>query len=215
MSTIEIDEAIHRLLHTTEGRTNPYPIYHWLRAVAPVHRSAKGSWFLTRYADSAAALRDPRFGKDYERQSEIRAGADWRRHPALENGQRAMLNLDGAAHARLRRPVVKAFTPRTVAALRPKIEAMVDRLLEPLAEAGGGDVLDALAFPLPVSVIGELLGVPEADRPRFRSWVRDVTGVFEPNLSEVLAAADRASLEIRAYFALLIDEKRKHRRIGR
>src|SRR5947208_8459753 len=104
MPNAETNEVIHRLFHTTAGRTNPYPIYHWLRALAPVHRNDKGMWFVTSYADCAAALRDPRLGKDYERQTELRAGPDWQRHPALENGRRSMLNLDGPAHARLRRP---------------------------------------------------------------------------------------------------------------
>ena len=121
-----------------------------------------------------------------------------------------MLNLDGAAHTRLRRRVVKAFTPRTVEALRPRIERMVDDFLEPLTETHGGDVLDALGFPLPVSVIGELLGVPEADRAQFRSIASDSTAVLEPRPTAAqLEAADAAVMTSRAYFTDLIAEKRK------
>src|SRR5712692_437965 len=92
MLSAAADQIIEDLLHTTAGRTNPYPLYHRLRALAPVHRNDRGMWFLARYADCAAALRDPRLGKDYERQTELRAGPDWQRHPALENGRRSMLN---------------------------------------------------------------------------------------------------------------------------
>jgi len=210
MPAIEADKLVDELLHTAEGQRNPYPLYHRLREIAPVYRAPWGTWFLTRYADCAAALRDPRLGKNYQRQSELRFGPDWRRHPSLENGERSMVNLDGAAHTRLRRLVVKAFTPRTVDALRPKIEESVDRLLDPLAEREGGDIFEELAFPLSVNVIGELLGVPEADRPQFRTIARDTTLVFEARPTpEQLEAADRAQLASRAYFSSLIEEKRR------
>jgi cytochrome P450 len=199
------------LLTTPEGRRDPYPRYHRLRELAPVHRSPNlGLWFLTRYEDCSAALRDPRIGKDYPRQMQLRFGPKWREHPALLRGERSLLNLDGADHSRLRKLVVKAFTRRTVEALRPRIEQAVNALLDPFAEAGGGDILDALAFPMPITVIGDLLGVPEADRPPFRRWVADLTAVLETRPTDAqLAAADEATLAISGYFDDLVEEKRR------
>jgi len=199
------------IFDTPEGRSDPYPRYHRLRSVEPVHHNQTlGMWFLSRYEDCAAMLRDPRFGKDYAKQVEGMFGADWRKHPALTSGERSMLNLEGPDHTRLRRMVVKEFNRRTVDSLLPRIETIVDRLLDPFAEAGGGDLLDALAFPMPVTVIGELLGVPEEDRPPFRDRVRDLTAIFELKpTDEQIAAADAAQVEIQRYFDDLIAAKRK------
>jgi cytochrome P450 len=208
------EAIVHDLFLTPGGRRDPYPHYHRLRDAAPVHRSATlGAWLLTRYDDCWAVLRDPRLGKDYAGMMARRVGPDWRRHPSLAQRERSMINVHGPDHTRLRRLVVKAFTRRTVDDLRPAIERMTHALLEPLAAGGGGEILEALAFPLPVGVIGELLGVPEADRPRFRTLVRDVTAVLEvsPTAAQ-LEAANAAHIQIRSYFILLIAEKRRRPR---
>jgi cytochrome P450 len=205
-------EAIVRdLFLDPDGRRDPYPHYHRLREVAPVHRSTTlGAWLLTGYDDCWAVLRDPRLGKGYARLMERRIGADWRRHPSLADRERSMINVHGPDHTRLRRLVSKAFTRRIVDDLRPAIARTVDALLEPLAARAAGELLAELAFPLPVAVIGELLGVPIADRAQFRDLVRDVTAVLEtlPTPAQ-LAAADAAHMKIRAYFILLIAEKRR------
>ena len=205
------EEIAHQLFETPEGRRDPYPRYHKLREVDPVHRSEEfGLWLLTRYDDCSAANRDPRLGKNYPRQMETRFGADWRRHASLTHFENSILNLDGPAHSRLRKLVVKGFTRRVTDGLRPSIEQVVDRYLDPFAEAGGGDLLEALAFPMPVAVIGDMLGVPESERAPFRHWVIDLTGAFELKPTEELfAAADAAAVVIRRYFDDLIAEKRK------
>jgi hypothetical protein len=150
----EAASAEWQLLVTPEGRADPYPHYRTLRTVSPVHRSAVAQgWLLTRYDDCFAVLRDPRMIKGYASFMEIRF-PDWREHPSLTGGEQSILNLDGPEHMRLRKLVVKAFTPRTVEQLRPRMEAFVDELLEPLADRGGGDLMKDLAFPLPVRVIG-------------------------------------------------------------
>jgi cytochrome P450 len=207
----QIEAIVRDLFFTPEGRSDPYPRYHRLRAAAPVHRSATlSAWLVGRYQDAFAALRDPRLGRDYPREMETRHGADWRKHPSLVSRERSMLDLEGAAHTRLRRLVSKAFTPRTVESLRPSIARTVESLLDRLAATGGGDFLDVVAFPLPVTVIGELLGVPEADRAQFRGLVRDGTAIFEARPSEAqFAAADAATLVIQDYFRDLIAEKRR------
>jgi cytochrome P450 len=205
----EAEDVVVELFTTPEGRRDPYPLYHRLRELAPVHRSATlNAWVLTRYEDCAGALRDPRLLKDYAaRMDQRRPG--WRDRPALARAERSMLNTDGPYHTRLRKLVSRDFTPRNVEALRPRIEAMVDDHLDPMAEAGHGDLMERFAFPLPVRVIGELLGVPEEDRPQFRDLVRDQTATFEFGATAAeLDRADAAWLEIDRYFRRLIAAKR-------
>lgn len=204
------DSLASRLFLTREGRTDPYPIYHRLREQSPVHRCSLGMWLLSRYDDCRAALRDPRLGKNYARQVEQRFGPDWRRHLSLTAGEHSMLNTTGAEHTRLRKLVSRSFTPRRIAGLKPFIERTVRELLDPIGQAGGGDVLGTLGFPLPVTIIGEMLGVPAEDRPRFRTWVRDLVAVLEMKPSEEqMAAADAAQVAIRGYFFDLIADKRR------
>src|SRR5262249_3363176 len=124
--------------------------------------------------------------------------------------ERSMINVHGPDHTRLRRLVSKAFTRRTVDELRPAIAGIVDSLLEPLGARGGGEILEALAFPLPVAVIGELLGIPKADRAQFPASARAAPAVPEPLPTPAQPApADAAPLKIRAYFILLTAEKRR------
>jgi len=207
---MDADALFEQIFLTTEGRADPYPLYDRLRQIRPVHRAKLGVWALTRYDDCWAAMRDPRFGKSYAQQIEQRFGPDWRRHPSLTAGEHSMLNTSGPEHMRLRKLVIKAFTPRTIENLKPVIERAVNQLLDPVAEAGGGNVLEAVGFPLPVTIIGEMLGVPEADRAQFRVLVRDLVAIFEmqPTAAQ-MASADAGQLAIRAYFLALIAEKRQ------
>ena len=204
------DEITRELFLTPEGRRAPYPLYHELRAAAPVHRSEFGTWMLSRFDDARASLRDPRFGKDYVRQTEARFGPAWREHPSLVRGEHSMLNVDGPEHTRLRKLVVKGFTRRRIDALRETMERTVSALIDGYEKEGGGDLLEAVAFPLPVTVIGEMLGIPAADRPQFRTLVRDLVATLEQRPSaEQIAAADAAQLAIRTYFLDLIAAKRR------
>jgi cytochrome P450 len=204
------DAIFDKLFLTAAGRADPYPLYHQLRQAAPVHRTKLGMWVLSRYDDCWAAMRDPRLGKAYASQIEQRFGPDWRKHPSLTAGEHSMLNTSGPEHLRLRKLVTKAFTPRMIDTLKPVIAQVVNQLLDPVAEAGGGNVLEAVGFPLPVTIIGEMLGVPIADRPQFRSMVRDLVAIFEMQpTDEQMVSADAAQLGIRAYFLELIAEKRR------
>src|SRR5262245_23858090 len=108
------EAAFTKVFLTTEGRTNPYPLYHELRAADPVHRTDDGMWILTRYDDCWAVLRDPRFGKDFARMMEPRFGTDWRAHVALTAQELSMVNVGGPQHTRLRKLVSKGFTPRMI-----------------------------------------------------------------------------------------------------
>ena len=209
-SNHDADAIFDKLFLTAAGRADPYPLYHQLRQAAPVHHTKLGMWVLSRYDDCWAAMRDPRLGKAYASQIEQRFGPDWRKHPSLTAGEHSMLNTSGPEHSRLRKLVTKAFTPRVITDLKPVIEQVVHQLLDPVAEAGGGNVLEAVGFPLPVTIIGEMLGVPAADRPQFRSMVRDLVAIFEMQpTDEQMASADTAQLGIRAYFLELIAAKRR------
>ena len=209
--SLAAEQTAHQLFETPEGRRSPYPLYHELRAEAPVHHSdALGLWLVSTYEGVSAMLRDPRFGKNYSRQMDTLIGEDWRRHSSVTRFQNSMVSIDGPDHTRLRKRVVKSFMRGNVDKLRPLIERMVGEFLDPYEEAGGGDLLQALAFPLPVTVIGEMLGVPEADREQFRQLVADLVAFIEVNPDdEQMAGANAASDQINAYFEGLIAEKRR------
>jgi cytochrome P450 len=209
--TAEAEAVVEALFRTPEGRTDPYPLYHRLRRLAPVHRSETvAAWVLTRYDDCQAVIRDPRLVRGWgSRLDALRP--DWRDRPALARMDESMLMLDGPAHTRLRRLVVRAFPPKTIERLRPQVERIVDGLFDPLAEAGGGELMADFAFPLPVQVIAELLGVPPSDCLPFRDRALRLTAMFELGANEtMLDAADAAQLECDAYFAELLDHKRAH-----
>jgi len=171
-----------RPLRSRGGLENPFAIYALLRTVRPVMRmpisnyAGPGVWFLTRYADVEMALRDPRFSVERMRAPVIRENLD--RLPAFiqqsAQGLRSMLVMDPPDHTRVRKLTNKAFTPRRVAALRGRIEAIVDELLAPLASGTSFDVIDALAAPLPAIVIAELLGVPPEDHRQFKAWAAEI-----------------------------------------
>ena len=168
-------------------RVNPYPFYAQLRSHAPVHWDATagmdGGWVLTRLADVMAALRDPRVSAE---RLEPPQDADWlpaEYREAARQVFRAMphqlLFLDPPDHTRLRGLVSKAFTPRLVEALRPRIVKLTNELLDPVQEAGQLDIIASLAYPLPAIVIAELLGVPPEDREQFIKWSADFGGFLD------------------------------------
>src|SRR5256712_12118564 len=147
----------------------PYPMYHRLRPEDTVHHSALGFWVLTRYDDVVAALRDPRLAKEaIAAFVAARFGAPM---PALGL---SMLDRDPPDHTRLRGLVSKAFTPRVVEGLRPRIQQVVDGLLDDVAAARSMDLIEQLAYPIPVVVLCEMLGVPAADHEPFRGWSLDL-----------------------------------------
>jgi cytochrome P450 len=180
-----------------------------LREVAPVHRSAVGPWVVSRFTDCQTVLRSPHTGKGIAMVSQ-RLGLDAEQSAAQAEARkenRSLLWLDPPDHTRLRGLVAKAFTPRRVEALRPAVERLVDEVLDGLG--GEVELMGALANPLPVAVIGELLGVPEADRPAFLPLSRAGTMAFEPSAGPAeVAAANRAQEEMEAYFRDLFDRRR-------
>jgi cytochrome P450 len=205
------DGLLESLFRTPEGRRNPYPIYEELRNTAPLFKSSDGIWIMSRYDDCWATVRDPRFGKDYESSMTHRHGPGWVDRPALESGRTAIINLNGPPHSRQRKLVSKAFTPRNINKLHEQVQGQVRALIAPMAEAGGGCLLDDVAFPLPMAVIGEMLGVPEEDRAQFRPLVLDWTAAFEmAATTEQLDSADAAQVALDEYFSELLVYKRKN-----
>jgi pimeloyl-[acyl-carrier protein] synthase len=190
-----------------EFLANPYPIYHRLRAEDPVHRSRLGFWMLTRYEDVAFSLRDPRFAKEA-----IASFVAARFGMALPGIGISMLDRDPPDHTRLRGLVSKAFTPRVVERLRPHIQQIVDRLLDRVEGAGSMDLIEAFAYPLPVIVICQMLGVPVEDRDRFKQWGLDIArgldSILLPADSEVLSRSAASRRALSDYFRELIAERR-------
>src|SRR2546429_9646948 len=146
---------------------DPYPFYARLRAEDPEHQSPLGLWVLTRYDDVARVLRDPRFGrKGFDLLVDARFGTE----PGRPGLATSMLFRDPPDHTRLRTLVSKAFTPRVIEAMRPHIQEIVDGLLDRVEDARTMDVIEDLAYPRPVQVICEMLGVPTSDQEVFRQW---------------------------------------------
>jgi cytochrome P450 len=208
---VQNDEVL-TLLHeltTMTGRADPYPRYARLRDLSPIVRAADDALVLTAYADCQTVVRDPRFAHLPADMLAFIGFPDWRDHPALAQFWTSMLTLNPPDHTRLRRLVSSAFTARRVQLLRPFVERTVATLLDDLEGRPAADFIEGFAFPLPVAVIGELLGVPAADRPQFQTLVRDWTQVLETITPEVLATADPAAAAIRDYLAGLLDERRR------
>jgi cytochrome P450 len=210
VSSLEIDEVLFELTQPL-GRDNPYPRYEVLRRKAPVARAPDGALVVSRYADCDVVLHDARYGRADPDDIFGPAGlADWRDHSGVRTVFTSMLSVNPPNHTRLRRLVSRVFTARQVVRLRQAVTALVDALLDGLD--GDVDFIDAFAFPLPVAVIGELLGIPEADRAAFQPLVRDWTLLLDVFGPEVLQRGDAAATEIRDYLATLAAERRRQPR---
>jgi cytochrome P450 len=192
-----------------EFHADPYPFYRRLRERDPVHRSPLGFWVLTRYEDCVAVLRDQRFGREEFQQMLSAVYGDDTEKPALP---RSMLFRDPPDHTRLRALVSKAFTPRTIEVMRDHIQEIVDRLLGRALAQGGMDVIEDLAYPLPVTVICEMLGVPVGDHASIRRWSADIARSLDAiGLPSDQSIVERGRLSRRAladYFRALLPERR-------
>lgn len=193
---------------------DPYPAYAALRATGRAHYfEPTRQWLIPHYSDVSGLLRDRRLGRTYLHRfshDEFGVTAPPAAHEPFHtlNGH-GILDLEAPDHTRIRRLVAKAFTPRRVEALVPTVERLAAGLVDDFVEAGGGDLLSAVAEPLPVAVIAEMLGVPEADRGLLRPWSAAICGMFELNPPEETArAAVQASVEFSGYLRELIGARR-------
>ena len=207
--TSAAEQVVEELFFTEDGRRDPHPRYHRLRDLAPVHRSERmHAWLLTRYDDCRSVMRDPRFERRFAESMDAVSGT-WRTRSSTSSISRTMLMTDPPDHSRLRSRVSRAFTPRRVQELRPRVDELVAALLDDFEAAGGGDFMDGIAFRLPVAVIGELLGIPGDDLPRFRDPVLALTQCLEiPTTKEQLDAADEAYEFCAGYLGDLIARRR-------
>ncbi|PYM74700.1 MAG: cytochrome P450 [Candidatus Rokuibacteriota bacterium] len=191
-----------------EFLADPYPTYHRLRDEDPVHHSPLDFWVLTRYEDVVAVLRDPRFIKE-PLVSVVAARFGVTVPPGVGL---SMLDRDPPDHTRLRSLVSKAFTPRVVEGLRPRIQKIVDDLITRAEAVGRMDLIEEFAYPIPVNVICEMLGVPIEDRERFKGWSLDIArgldSVWLPPESEIPKRSGAARHAIGDYMRGLIAERR-------
>lgn len=193
-----------------EFRDDPYPVYQRLFDGARVHWSdEQEAFFFTRYEDCLAILRHPAGSTDFDNAlySGRRAAAEESFMSAIDAD--SMLFSDPPDHTRLRKLVSKAFTPRAVEAMAPRITALVDGLLDDAAGRGSMDVIADLAFPLPVVVIAEMLGVPLEDHDQLKPWSADLARTIDPVLTpEVVTRAGMAGMMFINYLNGLIEERR-------
>jgi cytochrome P450 len=207
------------ILGVPAATADPHSRYRALRERAPVHTMEIPGFgvvhVLSRYADCKAVLSAHDFGKSDIRRAGPMTGDEPDEEldaiqAEFERRNRPMLFLNPPDHTRIRGLVSRAFTPRRIEAMKPRIAAMVADVLEPLAGGGEVDLLDVLGFPLPVAVIGDLVGVPASDHDWFRRRVRDGAASLELNADrEVMTRAATALGEMSDYFDELVEVRRK------
>ena len=184
---------------------DPFPVYRALREHDPVHRMSDGSYFLSRYDDCAAVYRDPATwssDKTVDFRPNLGAG------PLYEHHTTSLVFNDPPSHSRVRKLLAPAFTPRALMALQPRIEELVDRLLDRAADRGGMDLIADFAAAVPIQLVGDMLGVPEAERGPLRGWSLAILGALEPVLTaEQLERGNRAVDEFKGYLRDLIDRR--------
>ncbi len=196
-----------------EFRRDPYPFYRRLREADPVHWNPPGIWILTRHADAVAMLRHPRMSSDFRNADLYEAFREMQGIDPATERQPSMLFRDPPDHTRLRGLVTKAFTSKRIDDMRPRMQSIVDALIDEALERGEMDVVSGLAYPLPVKVICEMLGVPEEDHSRFHRWSADLVATLDPMVGpEAMARAIESGLAFDDYFADLIPRRRQEPR---
>jgi hypothetical protein len=212
--------ALDEMLVSKEFLVDPYPILHRLREEDPVHWSDSiGGWVLTRYDDIVTTFRDvTRFSNEgrLARAVEYLPAASRAKFKIFEDHYRmkSLIHSDPPDHTRLRALVTKAFSPRLVEAMRPRIQAIVNGLLDSVQGRGQMDVIRDLAVPLPVTVLAQIFGAPASDQMLFKGWADDLLafqGLNKPS-EETLAGSQKALVEIRGYLAGLIQERQRQPR---
>lgn len=195
---------------------NPYPVYSVLREQQPMRHMPDGSWLLTRHADLVAVYRDaasfssdkhiefaPRFNLPPHGSAEAPA-------PLYQHHTTSLVFSDPPLHTRVRRLLMGALTRRAIAEMEAGLVQLVDRLLDSLAGRGAGDLIEDYAAAIPVEVIGNLLGVPLAERGPLRAWSLAILGALEPSLShDQHALGNRSVLEMLDYLRNLVERRRR------
>ncbi len=190
---------------------DPYPHYDLLRRVDPVHITPHGMYLASRHAEVSGILRDKRFGKDFVERSVRRYGPKIMEEPVFRSMSHWMLQQDPPDHTRLRGLVVKAFTARRVEDMRSRIQQVVDQTLDRVIPRGRMDLIEDFAFRLPVTIICDMLGIPEEHRETFYSGMRDGGRILDPvPLSPAeIAQGNAANMMAQMYFQQLFELRRK------
>jgi len=187
---------------------DPYATYDALRRHDPVHRCPDGSYFLSRYDDLVAVYQDfRRMSSDKKVEFKPKFGDS----PLYEHHTTSLVFRDPPDHTRIRKLFSAAFAPRALAALEPRVVSLVDGLLDRAEESGGMDLIADFAYALPVQLIGDMLGVPKAERGPLRGWSLAILGALEPVATpERLAAGNRAVEDFKAFLRALVAHRKRH-----
>ncbi|WP_431204667.1 cytochrome P450 [Bradyrhizobium betae] len=193
---------------------DPYPHYDRLRTLDPIHVTPFGQFVASRHADVSLVMRDKRFGKDFVERSKRRYSPAIMDEPVFRSMSHWMLQADPPDHTRLRGLVVKAFTARRVEDMRPRIQAIVDQAIDAVIDRGHMDLIEDFAFRLPVTIICDMLGIPEDHREVFYKSSRDGGRLLDPvPLSkEEIAKGNAGNMMAQMYFQQLFELRRKNPR---
>ncbi len=188
---------------------NPYPVYALLQTQNPIKPMPDGTYFLTRYADLVAVYRDAQtFSSDKKVEFDPKYGLH---SPLFQHHTTSLVFNDPPLHSRVRKLIMGALSRRAIDDLESGLIALVDTLLDTMQTKGGGDLIEDFASAIPVEIIGNLLGVPHADRGPLRAWSLAILGALEPKLSEEqLALGNLAVDQFTHYLKTLVAERRKH-----
>jgi cytochrome P450 len=198
-------------LGTPDGKDNPYPLYAELHDLGEVVRFGPGDVMVVGYDAINAMLRDPGY-RHPDLAMITQVMPEWADHVSLRQSQDWILNLNAPDHTRIRTLISKVFTARRVAGLQPAIERMTGELLDAMADRSAdgspAEFMHDFAYLLPVTVICELIGIPESDREYFRPIARAIATVFEFDSFEQIDVADEATVELRQYYTALAARRR-------
>lgn len=187
---------------------NAYDYFSKLRLESPVHRNSDGSYLLTRYADMAAVYRDPKLWSSDKRAYFKPKFGD---SPLYEHHTTSLVFRDAPDHTRIRKLFQHAFTPKALAALKPRIAALIAGYMDQLEDAGGMEIVSEFSFKLPVEVVCDMLGVPSEDRELIRDWALLILGALEPKISKAQFEAGCAAVEdFKAYLRDQIALRRRN-----
>jgi pimeloyl-[acyl-carrier protein] synthase len=192
-------------------RRNPYPTLKRLRELDPLYRHPHGFWIATRHADVRFLNRDPRLGRDLRKLTFGGAQVVYAQLPILlESYATGMFHLDPPDHTRVRRLFSHAFTPAAVARMVASVERTARTLIAALPEEGSIELIHDVAKPFPVAVVGDILGVPEADYPALERWSFAISEIVELTITKgQLARAERSALEFKEYLRDFIERRRR------
>ena len=191
---------------------DPYPHYERLRTSDPMHVTAHGAFLASRHAEVSLVLRDKRFGKDFVDRTIRRYGPKIMEEPIFRSMSHWMLQQDPPDHTRLRGLVVKAFTARRVEDMRPRIQEVVDRTIDDVIARGHMDLIEDFAFRLPVTIICDMLGIPEEHREVFYQSSRDGGRILDPVplTPAEIAEANMGHAMAKMYFEQLFELRRRN-----